>query len=131
MDEFGGKRVKMTTVIIFLLLVGGVWFFWSQNRGGQLGVEEASELLSKGAIMLDVRSEGEFRSGHLSMAKNLPLNQLKSGIAAMAPSQDAVILCHCASGIRSGKAEKVLRDLGYSKVWNIGSYQRAAQIVGE
>jgi rhodanese-related sulfurtransferase len=40
-----------------------------------------------------------------------------------------VILLHCQSGMRSGLAKRKLNRLGYSKAYNLGSYDRAAQIV--
>jgi rhodanese-related sulfurtransferase len=42
-----------------------------------------------------------------------------------------VILLHCQSGMRSGVAKKKLNALGYSNAYNLGSYGRAAEIVGK
>ena len=40
-----------------------------------------------------------------------------------------VLLLHCQSGMRSGAAKKKLKDMGYLRAFNLGSYARAAQVV--
>ena len=49
------------------------------------GVEQYRQ--TPGALLLDVRTEGEYAEGHVPGAKNLPLQALE-GIAALAPAKD-------------------------------------------
>jgi rhodanese-related sulfurtransferase len=44
--------------------------------------------------------------------------------------KNQVLLLHCQSGMRSGVASKRLKRLGYAKAFNLGSYSRAARLVG-
>ena len=86
--------------------------------------------MRKGATIVDVRSEGEFREGHLATAVNIPLDGLRDEIARLAPNKEQPLLLHCLSGARSGIGRTMLRKMGYRNVFNLGSYGRAARILG-
>lgn len=72
---------------------------------------DIGELLAEGAIVLDVRSVGEYQSGHVKGSMHVPLPQLSKKINAVKKRKKTVITV-CASGMRSGKAAKVLRSHG-------------------
>jgi rhodanese-related sulfurtransferase len=71
-----------------------------------------------GAILLDVRSPGEFRSGHVEGAVNLPLDQVSGGAvkALMGDRADATVLLLCAAGGRARTAAKRLQGAGLRTV---------------
>lgn len=71
-------------------------------------------------LFIDVRSAGEFASGHLDGALNLPLDQLQHGIAHVAPRLDQELVLYCASGARSAFACAVLQQMGYTRATNGG-----------
>ena len=81
------------------------------------GVEQCRQ--TPGALLLDVRTEGEYAEGHIPGAKNLPLQSL-AGIAAVAPAKDTPLFLYCRSGARSGQAASQLQRMGYTRVTNIG-----------
>jgi phage shock protein E len=81
---------------------------------------DLKEKLSEGAIILDVRSEGEFQSGHVNGSKNIPLNKIGSKLDMIKNWNKPIITC-CASGIRSGSAKSILRNNGI-EVYNGGSW---------
>jgi phage shock protein E len=97
----------------------------------QAGNPTAVDYLKQGAKLIDVRTSQEFQAGHLAKAINIPLDQLEQKISQEAPDKEQAILLHCASGVRSGKAAKILKKLGYSKVLDLGSYSRAEAVVRE
>ena len=108
-------------LLIILLLV---------KRSGQISESAATEHLKHGALVIDVRSPGEFSSGHMPRAINMPLPQIETLVARQVPDKSQVLLLHCQSGARSGTARRKLAALGYTNVYNLGSYDRAARIVG-
>lgn len=71
------------------------------------------------AVLLDVRTLEEYAGGHIPFAKNLPLDRI-SEISNVVPDRDTPVFVYCRSGSRSGTAEKILRNMGYSRVKNIG-----------
>lgn len=89
----------------------------------------ARDFLRQGAVVVDVRGPGEFRSGHLSDAVNIPLGELRGSLPRRFPDKNQVLLLHCLSGTRSGIAKQQLRRMGYRNVFNLGSYGRAQNII--
>jgi phage shock protein E len=112
------------------LIVGGVVAaFLLLKRLTLVGPAAARDWLKKGAIVIDVRSEGEFQERHLPGAINIPLGQLREEIVRRAPDKEQPLLLHCLSGGRSGLGKGMLRRMGYRNVFNLGSYGRAEKIL--
>lgn len=78
-------------------------------------------LVQLGALILDVRTPGEFSSGHIKGAVNIPVDQLSRNLDKL-KNRDRVIITCCASGMRSGSALGILRSKGYTQVYNGGSW---------
>lgn len=79
-------------------------------------------MLDQGAIILDVRTKAEFKSGHVNGSVNIPLQQL-SGQLNKLRAKDKPILACCATGNRSGQAARMLRARGI-EAYNAGSWRR-------
>jgi phage shock protein E len=71
-------------------------------------------------IWLDVRTLSEYESGHIEGAIHLPHTNVTEQASSLLPNKDDEILVYCRSGGRAGKAETLLKELGYSNVKNIG-----------
>ena len=81
-------------------------------------------------MLIDVRSKAEFNSGHLPKAVNMPLDEIESSMPRRVKDMDQVLLLHCQGGSRSSAAVKKLNAMGYAKAFNLGSYGRAARVLG-
>jgi phage shock protein E len=77
-------------------------------------------LVQNGAVIIDVRSDAEFRSGHIKDAVNIPVEQVKNKIHDLKKMNKPVITC-CKSGFRSGTAASVLASAGV-EVYNGGAW---------
>ncbi len=73
--------------------------------------ESVKEFMDKGAIIIDVRTTGEFQGGHIKGSKNIPLNTISSKINEIKKLNKPVIAC-CASGMRSSQATSILKSNG-------------------
>ena len=71
-----------------------------------------------GAVILDVRTEAEFGSGHVPGAVNIPHDELSSRLSELA-STDQPVVVYCRSGKRAGMASSVLVAAGYTKVFHL------------
>lgn len=71
------------------------------------------------AVLLDVRSEEEYLSGHIPQAVNFPLNNI-SNIQDVVKNHDSAIFVYCLRGTRSRRAAGILKKLGYKNVKSIG-----------
>ena len=78
-------------------------------------------MLADGGIIIDVRSEGEFYSGHIEKSLNIPLGELSSKLGQFKDKDQPIITC-CASGMRSAVAAKILSAKGYTNVVNGGGW---------
>jgi rhodanese-related sulfurtransferase len=65
------------------------------------------DYLKKGAIILDVRTDREYKSGAIKNAKHIPLDDLRNHVDELKKLNKPIIV-YCASGVRSGKAAKFL-----------------------
>jgi rhodanese-related sulfurtransferase len=77
------------------------------------------ELVGRGAVIVDVRSKGEYASGHIKGSINIPLDQLGSRISSL--PKKPIITC-CASGMRSASARSLLQSKGFEEVYNGGGW---------
>ena len=78
-------------------------------------------LMEEGAIIIDVRSPGEFAGGHIEGSVNIPLDRLENNLGKLKDKQQHIITC-CASGMRSGSAKSLLKSKGYENVYNGGGW---------
>jgi len=116
-------------LVTWIAVVGVVAAFLLLKRLSLANPAAAREWLNKGAKVLDVRSEGEFRGGHLPEAVNIPLDRLRDEVVRLGPDKDQPLLLHCLSGTRSGMGKRMLKKMGYRNVFNLGSYGRAEKIL--
>jgi len=114
---------SLAIVIVLLIAL----LFW--KRGTQISTKTAAEYLRNGALVIDVRSAGEFTAGHLPKAVNIPLSEIETVISRKVNEKSQVLLLHCQSGMRSSQAVAKLKALSYQNAFNIGSYGRAAEIL--
>ena len=80
-----------------------------------------AELVKQGAIILDVRSKGEYSGGHIKGSINISVDQLRNNLGKLPDKSKPIITC-CASGMRSGSAKGILESSGYQSVHNGGSW---------
>lgn len=119
----------MTDWTFWVIAAGVLLLWWTlRNRGG-IAEEAARRYLREGALVIDVRSAAEFGGGHVPGAINIPLSDLSAELPRQVADHDKVLLLHCLSGGRSAVGWHHARRLGYSRVFNLGSYRRAAAIV--
>ena len=86
--------------------------------------EGLREMLSQGAVVIDVRTPEEYSRGHIEGSKNIPLNQVSGKVNQIKNLGKPVVLC-CASGIRSGRATSMLKSKGIT-CENGGSWKSVA-----
>lgn len=79
-----------------------------------------AELLTKGAVIIDVRTKEEYQGGHIRGSVNIPLNNLNNHLSKLDKNKP-VITC-CASGMRSASAKSILKSSGFKEVYNGGGW---------
>ena len=90
------------------------------NLFGKKDKPNFKELIKQGAVILDVRTAGEFSKGHINKSKNISVQDLQSQLDKLDKSK--IIITCCASGMRSASAASILKKAGYS-AYNGGSWE--------
>jgi len=88
-----------------------------------------AELVNQGAIILDVRSKGEYTGGHIKGSINIPVDQLSGNLNKLKDKNKVIITC-CASGMRSASAKGILTSNGFTNVHNGGGWQSLKYKIG-
>ncbi len=91
-----------------------------KNLLGMGPAVDYKQLMAEGAVIVDVRTKGEYQGGHIKGSVNIPLDTL-GGQLKKIDKNKPVITC-CASGMRSASAKGLLQSKGYSRVYNGGGW---------
>jgi phage shock protein E len=75
-------------------------------------------------LILDVRTEEEFRSGHIPGAHNVPIDQLPAQLSSLGIAKSDEVVVHCERGARAAKAEQLLEASGYSHVVDLQGHMK-------
>ncbi len=83
---------------------------------------EMKALMDSGATftLLDVRRPDEYENGHIPGALLLTDTEIRDRAEDELPQKDATIIVYCRSGVRSANAARLLRDMGYTDVRDLG-----------
>ena len=85
------------------------------------------EKIESGAVLIDVRSPGEFASGHINGSVNIPLDRIGSQLQVL--KKDKPIVVFCRSGNRSKAAKGLLEQKGFSNVTDGGSINTVNKLI--
>jgi len=88
----------------------------------KISAEKAKTMMDKNKhyIILDVRTEAEYKAQRLSGAILIPYDEIKNRAAAELPDKNDIIFTYCRTGVRSSSAAHTLADMGYTNVYDIG-----------
>lgn len=86
-----------------------------------------TEAIKEGAFLVDVRSPGEFASGSVRGAVNIPLERIARELPRFRGKSHIVVFCR--SGNRSGQAMRILEQNGIRDVINGGTWQNVQQCI--
>lgn len=109
--------------IAFLVILGGLgWtFIASGGLGGGVDPNEATHLINhQDAIVLDVRSDDEFKGGHILNAVHIPESSVKDSMSKLEKYRNKPLIVVCRSGQRAQTTVSLLRKNGFEKVHTLG-----------
>lgn len=89
-------------------------------------LEKAKSLVKNGALVVDVRGQDEFASENIECTVNLPLENL---VENTKPFEGKISLIFCNSGARSHIAVEKLKLAGIEKVYDLGAFSRAKEVM--
>jgi rhodanese-related sulfurtransferase len=107
-----GRGMKLTAIVACLVLAAPLF---AVEETEPVKVEQAEKQIADGEQLLDVRTESEWKEGHLKGAKLVTLSKdgfVEKAKAVLDPKKP--VLVYCKSGGRSAKAAKQLREAGFT-----------------
>ena len=88
---------------------------------------ESKISMENNAVLLDVRTPEEHKSGYLEGAVLLPLAELESKISSKVADKNTPVYIYCRSGRRAGTAVEKLKAMGYTDLHNLGGLKDARE----
>lgn len=95
----------------------GLFNFFRNTTDINTGVAEYET--NDGAVLIDVRTAGEYRDGHIDGSVNIPLDRISS-VENIVKDKSTPLYVYCLSGGRSGQAVSYLKQMGYTNAKSIG-----------
>ena len=113
---------RLIPLLLFFLLLTGCGRNSADSSYNQITQEAAKEMMdTQEVIILDVREQDEYDSGHIPGAVLLPVGNIDEMTAAeVIPEKDSTVLVYCRSGNRSKTASSTLAELGYTNIYEFG-----------
>lgn len=113
----------MKKILIALLLALALYGCNATSQKPQkITASEGKEMMEADSsiILIDVRTESEYLSGHISGAVLLPLDLIQTQAETIIPDKDTKIIVYCRSGNRSAQAVSILENMGYTALYDMG-----------
>ncbi len=118
----------MKAVIITLVSLLVIYMAYRTYRFAMLD-KGLDEKIARGAIILDVRTEGEYETGHIDGSINISLGTIRARYKELDP--DKTYITTCSHGLRSVKVESLLKERGFKNVYNGGAWTDLQELVIE
>lgn len=88
-------------------------------QNGEITIDELKNKVSQGAILIDVRSNQEYKEGHLQGATNIPDFEITNRVQREVPKKNQLIVLYCQYGGRSRNAMVMMKNMGYTNVYSL------------
>ena len=110
--------MKSTAALFSFAMVFTVACFSATSETGDTITPEVLTAITHQALIVDVRTSKEFADGHYPGAINIPHETIMEGLNQLGVTADTSVILYCRSGNRSGQAEQVLREKGFTEARN-------------
>jgi len=109
--------------LAFVVILGSLlWTLWQSRGGGakKLSPSDATQLINReDAVVLDVRSDGEFNQGHIVNAVNIPQKSVQEQLSKLEKYRNRPIITACRTGQIGSGVSSALRKNGFERVYNL------------
>jgi rhodanese-related sulfurtransferase len=102
----------------------------AMGRVREISVDDALGRVEQGAVLIDVREDNEFDSGHAAGALHMGRGIIERDIVQTVPDKDTELILYCGGGYRSALAADNLQKMGYTNVLSMAGGWKAWQDTG-
>jgi phage shock protein E len=116
---------RISPFMVALLLMLTIWLInpAMAGNGDTETAQQAWPMIEQGALLIDVRTEEEFISGHIDGALNISWQETDQLITAIGTDKQRPVVVYCRSGNRSEKAKAALETEGYTHIFNANGFE--------
>jgi rhodanese-related sulfurtransferase len=131
-----GQFLQNNIWMVLVAISSGLMLLWSFLGNRLRGIKEVDiaatmQLINhKNALILDVREENEYNSGHILNARLIPLLKLKERLGELERYRDTPVVVVCRSGSRSATACALLGNRQFGQAYNLAGGMMAWQKAG-
>ena len=123
--------MKSTVALFSFAMVFTVACYSATTETGDSITPEVLSAITHEALIVDVRTPEEFADGHYPGAINIPHETILEGLNQLGVTADTSVILYCRSGNRSGQAEQVLQEKGFTEARNAGGLETLLSATGE
>ena len=116
--EFIGNHPVLVGAFLAVLTYIVISEIRRKSGSREIGAKDAVRMINdENAIILDIREPGDYKTGHIINAKNIPASRLSEDADNVIVDKDRPVIVYCKSGLNSQSACGKLRDAGYTRVY--------------
>ena len=123
--------MKSTVALFSFAMVFTVACYSATTETGDSITPEVLSAIEHEALIVDVRTPEEFANGHYPGAINIPHETILEVLNQLGVTADTSVILYCRSGNRSGQAEQVLQEKGFTEARNAGGLETLLSATGE
>ena len=123
--------MKSTVALFSFAMVFTVACYSATTETGDSITPEVLSAIEHKALIVDVRTPEEFANGHYPGAINIPHETILEVLNQLGVTADTSVILYCRSGNRSGQAEQVLQEKGFTEARNAGGLETLLSATGE
>ena len=109
----------MKNLLIFCGIIATIYIVYRVYKYQTLD-NGLDSLIKNGAVILDVRTEKEFKTGHIEGSQNISLGEIRERFIELDKNKTYITVC--SHGLRSVKVESILKEKGFKNVYNGGAW---------
>lgn len=102
----------------------------ARSRIKEIDVAETADRIERGAVLIDVREDNEWSSGHAAGAVHMGRGVIERDIVQAYPNKETEMILYCGGGYRSALAADMLQKMGYTNVWSMAGGWKAWKEAG-
>lgn len=113
------KKLAAWSAVAVIAIAGVLLLLRPAGTDGVVDVSpsRAAQLAAQGVRVVDVRTPGEYETGRIPGAENVPMDGLPEAAAGWDRSEP--LLVYCATGVRSTQAVQYLKSLGFETIHHL------------
>ena len=105
---------------VLSILIALLMYHEGRKSGPTVTPQQLSTLVNRqNAVVLDIRAQKDFRSGHVIDAVNIPYDQLSQQLGQLESSRSRPVVVVCKTGQQAGAAAKLLKEKGFEQIYRL------------